>query len=149
MSNPFVPPTVTDFKTKFLRDFNYAPSTDLTNLDYVTDTDIQNAIDLALANFAQDLFGDSANQIFFWLAAFYLVYSLQTSAKGITSQSRFPIESSSVGGVSVSFAIPEEYTKNPNLNMFTMNGYGLMYLNLAYPYTIGNVDITEGTTTFV
>ena len=33
-------PGVDDFKTRFRRDFEFAPDSDPENLDYITDTDI-------------------------------------------------------------------------------------------------------------
>lgn len=142
-------PTVDDFKDRFKRDFRYAPTGDAENLDFVTDGDITNALDMAEANFNQSLFGteDQITQAFLWLAAFYLVSMLQVSAEGISSQSNFPINAQSVGGVSLSFQIPEKYAKSPALSIFMGNGYGRMYLSLAIPQLAGNVSVVRGTTT--
>lgn len=146
---PWTAPTVVQFKTQFNRDFNYAPSNDANNLDYITNTDIQNAINEALVNFT-DLYDGGTNTtiVFLYLAAFFMVFNLQNSAKGISSQSRFPISSNSVGGVSVNYQLPERYTSDPVLSMYTQNGYGMKFLSLALPYTIGNVGTSLGTTTF-
>lgn len=145
----WVPPTIAEFKAKFNRDFNYAPSTDPNNLDYITDNDIQNGMNEAMVNFT-DLYdgGSKTTIVFLYLAAFYMVWNLQNSAKGISSQSRFPISSNSVGGVAVTYSIPQRYMDDPTLSMYTQNGYGMMFLSLALPYTIGNVDTSLGTTTF-
>ena len=79
-----MPPAVGDFKTYFVRDFNFAPSGDANNLDFITDTDITRAINEGLINFNQELFGDNATTIFMYLAAYTLVVNLQNSAKGIS-----------------------------------------------------------------
>ena len=46
-------PNAGDFKTYFVRDFNYAPVNDAGNLDYITDNDIARAINEALINNSQ------------------------------------------------------------------------------------------------
>lgn len=133
-----IPPTVSEFKTYFARDFNYAPSGDLNNLDYITDSDIEKAFTEALANFNESLFGgDSAATIFMYLAAYTLVVNLQNSAKGLASQSKFPINSNSVGGVSISFQVPDRYQKDAFLQQYTKNGYGMKYLEMVLPYLVG------------
>jgi len=142
-------PTVAEFKTFFLRDFNFAPegSSDI-NL-YILDSDITKAQNTALVNFNSGMFDSDENTTiaFQYLTAFYLVLSLQTSAQGVGSQVNFPVSSKSVGGVSISFTIPERILKNPVFSIFAQNGYGLTYLQLCLPYTIGNVHLIEGTTT--
>lgn len=143
-------PSIAQFKIYFARDFNYAPDNDPTNLNFITDNDISKACDQALINFNPGLFGNNADAtiVFWWLWAFYLVYDLQTSAKGISSQSKFPISSNSVGGVSVTYSIPEKYAKEPALSVFTQNGYGMKYLSLVLPNLVGNVSTAFGTTTY-
>ncbi len=145
----WVVPTAAEFKTFFARDFNYAPSNDPNNLNYVTDADINKAIGEAFIDFNSGLFGNgaAATTIFMYLAAFFLVGSFQLSSKGIASQSKFPINSTSVGGVSIGFQVPERYLKDPFLSGFTANGYGMRYLQFALPYTVGNVHLAFGTTT--
>lgn len=144
------PTTAAPFKAQFVRDFNYAPDTDATNLQYVTDADILAAYKNALQNFNPSIFGtltpvDQVTPVFLWLAAFYLVWSIQNSSTGLGSQSKFPISSKSVGGIALSFSIPEAYLKNPVLSQYAQNGYGMMYLSFALPKTIGNVAIAWGT----
>ena len=143
-------PTIAEFKAFFARDFNFAPSTDPNNLDYVIDADITKAIAEGEINFNSSSYGTNAQitNVFMYLAAFYLVFNLQNSMKGITSQSKFPINSNSVGSVSISFQIPERYAKDPVLSMYTQNGYGMKYLSLVLPFLSGNVDLIEGTTTY-
>lgn len=155
----WVPPTVAEFKSFFQRDFSFAPASDPTNLDYVTDADLLKVLGTpnsdpndgeAMINFNSDVFGSDAQatKVFMYLAAFTLVFNLQNSAKGISSQSKFPISSNSVGGVSVNFQLPERYARDPYLSQFTANGYGMRYLSLALPYLIGNVAVQPGMTTW-
>jgi hypothetical protein len=147
----WLPPTTSaPFKAQFVRDFNYAPDTDANNLAYVTDADILAAYNNALQNFNPGLFGtltpvDQITPVFLWLSAFYLVWSIQNSTAGLSSQSKFPINNKSVGGIALGFAIPEQYLKNPVLSQYAQNGYGMMYLSFALPKTIGNVQIAFGT----
>jgi len=142
-------PAVSAFKSKFVRDFNYAPASKPNDLNFVTDADIQSAYDNAELNFNPSLFGTDAqiNNVFLYLAAFYLVESIKTSSQGFGSQANFPINSKSVGGVSVAFTIPEKYMKNPQLAVFANNGYGMIYLSLVLPFAVGNVETIHGTTT--
>lgn len=144
------PPTASDFKTFFARDFNFAPVKDPNNLDYVVDSDITRAINEGLINFSPSLFGSDAQitNVFMYLAAFFLVFNIQNSVKGLSSQSRFPINSNSVGGVSVNFTLPEIYQDDPVLSMYTQNGYGMKYLSFALVMLPGGVDISEGDVTF-
>ena len=144
----FVVPTVAAFKAYFARDFNYAPTNDASNLAFVTDADINKAYGQASANFNTSLFtNDSDAEIaYFWLSAFYLIYDLQTSSKGLTSQSNFPISSKSVGSVSIGFTVPEKYARDPYLSIFTGNGYGLKYLSLLLPHLVGNMSAIGGAT---
>lgn len=139
-------PSVSEFKDFFERDFNFAPSTDPDNLEYVTDKDITRAINEALINFNTELFGDDdqITNVFMYLAAYHLVRNITNSAKGLSSQSKFPISSNNVGSVSVSFQIPDKYSKDPYLNSFTQNGYGMRYLELTLPYLVGNVTVADG-----
>ena len=139
-------PNAAAFKAQFVRDFNYAPTNDSTNLDYVTDQDIASAITMASANFNPGLFGADAGRTmaFLMLAAFYLVDNLQVSAQGISSKSNFPISSKSAGPVTVSYQIPERYMKDAIISFLTHNGYGMKYLSMALPAIIGNVRVMQG-----
>jgi hypothetical protein len=130
------PCTIADFKAYFARDFAYAPADDALNLDYIIDGDITRAIAEASVNFNETLFDDPSIP-FVYLVAFQLVTNLQNSAKGISSQSKFPISSESVGGVSISFQIPDRYQKDPIIQQYAKNGYGMKYLELVLPYLVG------------
>ena len=142
-------PTASDFKARFVRDFPYAPANDQTNPDFVMDADINAALNSAGLNFNDGIgaTGPGLTEMYLLLAAFFLVQSLKTAAKGIASKAEFPISSTGVGSVSVSVSIPEEFTSNPVLAQFTANGYGMAYLTLVYPFTVGNIGVFEGMTT--
>ena len=130
------PCTVSDFKSYFARDFNFAPADDQGNIDqYIVDADITKAITESVLNFNDGLFNDPAT-IFMYLVAYTLVVNLQNSSKGISSQAKFPISSNSVGGVSISFAIPDRYAKDAFIQQYTKNGYGMKYLELVLPYLV-------------
>lgn len=142
----WTPPTPSDFKDFFARDFVFASETDPNNLDFVTVNDINQAIKEALVNFNIALYGSDCNitTVFMYLVAFNLVRKIQVSTKGLSSQSRFPISSNSVGGVSISFHIPDSYMKDPWLSALTTNGYGMRFLEFTLPYLSGNVHVVPG-----
>ena len=130
------PCSVSDFQTFFARDFNFAPANDDSNIDqYICTADITRAITEANIHFNDTLFSDPAT-VFVYLVAFHLVSNLQNSAKGISSQSKFPISSSNVGSVSFTFAIPERYSKDAFIQSYTTNGYGMKYLSFALPVLV-------------
>lgn len=150
----FVPPTIAQFKAQFLRDFPYAPgelandTTDATLRKYIINQDIQNAINDAVVDFNEDLFSVNATQIFYYLAAHYLVDNIRNSSMGLNSQAKFPLESSSVGGVSINNSLCERLTQDANFAKYLTTGYGKKYLTLAYPYTVGaGIQTLPGRTT--
>lgn len=143
------PPTVADFKARWNRDFPYAPAEDPDNLKFVCNTDIQRAIDEALVNFSTWLFGDNTTLIFMWLAAHYLVVNIRNSGMGLASQSKFALNSTSVGGVNINNNINDRFAGDPMFAQYLTTGYGQQYLQLVYPYTVGaGVNVVKGTTTF-
>ena len=136
---PWVPPTVAQFQAQFFRDFPYAPvvagQTDPC-LDYVQPQDIQNAINMAAGDF-NPRYGANTTLIFLFLAAHYMVLTLRNSAMGLNSQAKFPLESSTVSGVSTVNNITQKFKDDANLNKYLTTGYGQIYLDMVYPYTIG------------
>lgn len=144
----WVPPTVSEFKARFNRDFPYAPVSDPDNIDFVTDADIQLAINEGQISFNSSIFGDSTTPIFMYLAAHCLVTSIRNSGMGLASQAKFALNSTSVGGVSIDNNINEMFASNPMFSQYLETGYGKKYLQMIYPYTVGNVRISLGTTTF-
>lgn len=131
----WVTPTVAQFKAQFFRDFPYAPAGNA-SLDYVQDQDITNAITMACGDFNPQ-YGSNTTLIFLFLAAHYMVLSLQNSAMGLNSQGKFVLESSAVAGVSTVNNISDRFKNDPNFNKYIRTGYGQLYLDMVYPYTIG------------
>lgn len=144
----WTPPTVAEFKAFFFRDFPYAPADAQTDLSLVVDQDIQNAINLGQVDFNAGLFGANTTLVFMYLAAHNLVINLRNSSAGLNSQAKFALDSMSVGSVSLSYNINELFAKDPFFSGFLKTGYGQKYLDLVYPYTVGNVKTAIGTTTF-
>ncbi len=140
-------PTVTEFKERFRRDFPYAPATAPDDLNYVCDLDIDTAIGEAQIDFNPGLFGDATTPIFMYLAAHTLVVSIRNSSMGLASQAKFAFNSTSVGGVSISNNINDRFASDPMFSGYLETGYGKKYLELVYPYTVGNIVTTKGTTT--
>ena len=152
-------PALSTFKTFFARDFQFAPDSDANSTDFICDADISKAFCEANAFFNPGLgYGDKATPedlydpvtiAYLYLAAGFLVESIKNSSKGIASQFNFPVSSKSVGGVSVSYAVPDKWLKNPMVAMLSMNGYGLTFLRQSLPLTIaGGASLAQGTTTF-
>lgn len=140
----WTPPTTDQFKLFFQRDFWFTDDPD--NLDLVNINDINQAIAEAQINFNTGLYGSDSNitTVFMYLAAFMLVRKIQVSEKGLASQSRFPISSNSVGGVSISFQLPQKYANDPFLSSLTANGYGMRYLEFTLPMLTGNIMVVCG-----
>jgi hypothetical protein len=144
----WTPPTIAEFQAQFYRDFPFAPpeyATDTgaeTLKKFVINQDVQNAINLASIDFNDALFGTNATQIFMYLAAHYLIESLNAASMGLNSQARFSLESSSVGGVSIANNVWEWAKSNPQFAKFLNTRHGQIYLELVYPYTIGGGIVT-------
>lgn len=144
-------PTVDEFKTYFFRYFPFNPTGNpVTDIKYVQDQDIQNAYDMAEINFSAGMFDNNGQStiVFFWLSAFYLAENLKVAAKGIASQANFPITSITVHDVSQQMQPPERFLKSAAMAMYTRNGFGLTYLSLVYPFTIGRMNIAFGNSTY-
>ncbi len=144
----WTPPTVAQFKAQFVRDFPYAPAAAPNDMAYVMDADVQSAINAAQVNFNTTLFGDNTTTIFMYLAAHTLVMALRNSSQGLNSQAKFALNSSSVGSVSITNNINEQFANDPMFSGYLKTGYGQTYLDMVYPYTIGNVGTSCGRTTY-
>ena len=140
--------TIAEFKTYFSRQFPYAPATDPTNTDYITDADITTAFAQAKVNFPINLFDESNGTIaFLFLAAHYLCMDLQMAQSGINSTGQYLITSKSVGDVSASYGVPTKFLNNPLLNYLSTTQFGMKYISLLYPRTIGSTACVLGGTT--
>lgn len=142
-------PTIAAFKEYFARDFNYAPASDPLNTGYIIDADISKAIAEAGFNFNAGLGGTDGQvtAMFMYLTAHFLVTNIKLSSKGLASQGAGILQSTSVGSVSVNYAIPEKYLKSPILAQYTTTGYGMKYLEMVMKYLVGRVNNVAGTTT--
>lgn len=137
-------PSVDDFKSYFARAFTFSADPTLG----VTDDDITRAFQLTNTQINIEFFPDQSTYTIGYLnlSAHFLVTSLNAFSGGIVG-GRIGIESSkSVGSVSQSFHIPEYYYKNPMWARFTSTPYGLWYLEMIYPYTIGRMTYVRGST---
>lgn len=115
-------------------------------LNYTQDIDIENAFLQADVNFPENLISDSEKRkmIFLYLAAHYLVTDMNIS-QGISGV--MVTTSKSVGSVSESYTPLKAYTDSPLLSMFATTPYGLKYISMIKPYTIGNIILVKGRTT--
>lgn len=143
--------TISDFKSQFRRDFPYAPTAVIgtdEELEYILDEDITNAFTQAKCNFNENIFSDDGccKLAYLYLSAHYLSHDMKTAQNGINSTGAQNVASRSVGSVSESYSIPEEYQKDPYLNFFTTTGYGIKYLSLVMPLIRGNVYAVQGAT---
>lgn len=143
----FVMPSPTEFKAYYVRDFQYAPSDDAENLEFVTDADIVRAIDTANAQFNASLFGDAALTAFYPMAAHFLCENIGVSSAGLSSQGRLVATGTSVGGVSQTYTIPDRVAKSAFLMQFLTTGYGRQYAFMLAPRMVGNVFVVQGAST--
>lgn len=150
------PITVAQFKSYFIRDFEYGtqPSADSPSVT-VMDSDIQHGIDEADLLFNTELWPDEAGQLppFYQLAAHCMVRNIQSAGgvnqigQGVGSAGTSPIQSKSVGPVSVAYALPDKIINNPAFSYYISTGYGQKYLMLLMPRLVGNVALAGGGTT--
>jgi hypothetical protein len=145
------PPIVADFKAQFDRDFAYG-----VGREFVRDTDIIRALNEAGLNINPGLFDTTSKTnegaiAFLYLAAHYMVVNIQAAGGlspaagvGVDSHGSGTIQSGGVGGVSVSYQLPESITQNPILSGFMQTHYGQKYLSLLWPKLIGNMVTISG-----
>lgn len=140
--------TIDEFKTYFARMFPFAPASDPNNQEYITDEDIQVAFGQAKINFPIKLFDEESGKVaFLFLAAHYLCMDMQMAQAGINSTAAYIVTSKSVGDVSASYGVPTKLLNNPLFNYLTTTQFGMKYLSLLYPRTVGAVDFVFGGTT--
>lgn len=143
------PPTVADFKARFTRDFNYAEGK-----DSVTDSDITNALSDAIPLFNQSLWSSTIEKTtaYLFLTAHLMILNIQAAGgmqarntgKGVRNTGGGVLQSKAVGGISVSYAIPERIANSPTLGPFMRTDYGQRYLSMIYPRLTGPVSIAHG-----
>ncbi len=149
------PPSVSDFKAQFTREFLYG-----TSLAQVQDNDIQRAINEASIPFNPGLWDGTTplgsttelNIVYLYLAAHFLTLNIQGAGglssinrgRGVKSSGGGTIQSKSVGSVSVTYVIPEDIQNSPILGQFMRTDFGQKYLTLLTPRLVGNVAIVSG-----
>lgn len=137
-------PTITDFKSYFVRDFPYGTDPNTSILDQ----DIANAFQETQVNMNQGLFADqsSYNLGYLLLAAHFLVLNIRSSSQGISGQFSWNQNSKAVGSVSEAFSIPQRILDNPVFAMLSKTNYGARYLMMIMPQLSGQIFIAPGTT---
>lgn len=144
------PITVSDFKSYFTRDFDYGATS-----DKILDIDISKAIDEASLIFNEGIWADDTEKkiAYYYLTAHFLVKDIQMSGgldnqkNGLSSSGVHPIQSKSVGPVSVSYGLPQDIINDRVLSQFLSTQYGQKFLQMITPRMIGQILIAPGTTT--
>ncbi len=150
---PF-PPSVSDFKAMFTREFAYGTS-GLT----VMDNDIQRSLNEAGIVFNPDLWSTAQlgstteqNIAYLYVSAHFLALNVQGAGglsainrgRGVKSAGGGSIQSKSVGAVSVTYAFPASIQDSPILGQFMRTDFGQKYLALITPRLVGNVQVVSG-----
>ena len=143
------PPAVSDFQARFTRDFRYGVGG-----DFVTTSDIQNALNDAVSFFNQSIWSSpgETTTAFLFLAAHCLVMNLRpagglaaiNAGKGARSAGGGVVIAKAVGSVSLSYAIPQRIQNSPILGPFMRTDYGQRYLQMLAPRLVGNVSVAAG-----
>lgn len=122
----------------------------VTEDNYIQDSDIMRAFEEANVNFNNDLFKDcgTAKMVYLYLAAHYLVIDLNNASNPLALGLMGFTQSKSVGSVSESYGIPTWVTNSRSLGLYAQTGYGRKYLSLILPYLTGNFIFTRGRTTY-
>lgn len=137
------PPTATDFKNYFDRDFPYGSA-----LDTVRDADINRAITDAAFLINEAVFSSQGNFTtgYLYLAAHNLVMNLRASSQGVAGSFAWLENSKAVGGVSLGYTIPQQILDHPVLSILSKTNYGAKYLSLILPSLTGQVYSVAGYT---
>lgn len=118
--------------------------------NYISDSDILRAFAEAKVNFNPNFFADdeTAEMVFYYLAAHYLVVDLNNAMNPLAYGLNGFTQSKSVGSVSESYGIPQWVMNNAILSQYAQTGYGRKYLSLIMPYLHGNIILTPGRITY-
>ena len=118
-------------------------------LDYVTDSDIERAIEEALVMFPNYL--GMPDQLYdlalLYLVAHLLVNIIRMSNSGLASQLTAIVTGKSVGSVSQQYGLPQQLLNSAWGYFYITSQYGLRYLTLVHPYTTGAIGCVSGSTT--
>ena len=141
------PITPADFKARFARDFLFVDDPTAG----VVDGDITNAINDATLIFNPAMWSGSVelNTAFLMLTAHFLALNVQASGgiglqAGLENAGGGPIESKSVGPISVTMSFPERWKNSPVLSPFLRTDYGIRYAQMAAPRLAGNIGVVAG-----
>lgn len=123
---------------------------DETTDNYIQDSDIEKAFEEAGINFNAAIFSncDTAQLVFCYLAAHYLVIDLNNAQNPLALGVMGYTQSKSVGSVSESYGIPQWIMNNEVLGTYAQTGYGRKYLSLIRPFLTGNIIYTPGAINF-
>ncbi len=143
--------TIADFRSRFVRDFDYAPAGAAIQpcQDLIYDADIEKAYGMASILFPTGLWSNDTEfkTAYLLLSAHCMVTDIQTAAGGIASTGLNPTASRSVGAVSESYDMPDWATKSRTLAPYLATRYGQQYLMLLKPRMIGGFAVAAGATT--
>lgn len=137
-------PAVSDFESRFFRDFPYSTDPNVG----VLAQDISNAFIFTNATLNQALFSDQATYTlaYLLLSAHYLVISLRASSQGLNGQYNWAQNNKSVAGVSEGFEIPQRIKDNPDFMQYYKTNYGAQYMSLIWPLLSGQMFAVCGET---
>jgi hypothetical protein len=119
-------------------------SGDDTNLERVTDDDINGALLDASFNTNPGLFANQQqySRAFLYLTAHQLVSKMLMAVEGLGSQYEWLTKSKQVGDVHQAFEVPTQLLEDtPWLADISKTRYGAMYLQIVGPLLIGNVHV--------
>lgn len=145
----YINPSVSDFKSYFIRDFPYAPSGE-TDLKYVLDSDIDKAINECINRISESFFNNQLTYTegFLYLTAHLLYTNLLSASSGISNNSTSLTTSKTVGSVSESYAVPDWMLEHVKTTEFSKSPYGIKYYSLIYAKLVAlSFQIAPGTTT--
>lgn len=152
-SGSYTYPAVNDFKSYFVRDFNYSVQLDgtgdATDLERVTDQDITNAQAQTLARINQFNFAsqDAFNIGCLLQAAHFLVTALTRGTQGVSGAGGgWLINTSAVGDGSYGQDFPDKIKKSPALAPYLKTAYGTEYLAMVSPGFVGAASAVCGWT---
>lgn len=140
----FTNPQVSDFKTRFARDFPYGSDMNTS----VLDTDIIIAMGDVNSLINPAIFPDQSTYTLGYLlyTAHILVLNIRNSSQGLNGQFAWAQTQKAVAGVSESFQIPERVLNNPTLMMLTKTNYGARFLDIVLPFLTGQMFAVCGRT---
>lgn len=144
------PPAVADFKAKFVREFVYG-----SGLDFVTDPDIQRALDEVPPLFNQDLLDALVDQTsaYLYCAAHFLRMNIEGAGglsalprgRGARNSAVGVIVSAGVGQVNVQYQVPPpRIADSPTLLYFFRTDFGQRYIQMVVARLAGNMSVVRG-----